>query len=86
MNTLSAFGLVVRLGGKTVVDGFTASFSPGQVTAIVGPNGAGKSTLLACLAGLRKPSAGVAQLGGGFSDRHAAAAAGAFDRLSAADA
>ncbi len=32
--------------------GISATFRPGEITAICGPNGAGKSTLLSCLAGL----------------------------------
>lgn len=60
---LSAHGLAVRLGGRPVLAGVSATLHPGQVTAVVGPNGAGKSTLLACLAGLRTPDAGEARLG-----------------------
>ena len=62
-NDLMVESLGVALGGKTVLDAIDVRFAPGQVTAIVGPNGAGKSTLLACLAGLRKPDAGVVRLG-----------------------
>ncbi|WP_269713581.1 ABC transporter ATP-binding protein [Caulobacter sp. NIBR2454] len=54
----------VRLGDKRVLEGVSADLRPGEVTAIVGPNGAGKSTLLACLAGLRRPDAGIARLNG----------------------
>ena len=42
----------------------SATFQPGQITAICGPNGAGKSTLLTCLAGLLEPDHGVAELNG----------------------
>ncbi len=42
----------------------TATFRPGEVTAICGPNGAGKSTLLSCLAGLLQPNAGEVLLDG----------------------
>ncbi len=62
--TLSAENLTVALGGRPVLQGVSAQFRPGEVTAVVGPNGAGKSTLLACLAGLRKPDAGSVILGG----------------------
>jgi len=64
MSGLSAHGLVVRLGGRNVLDGLDAAFVPGQVTAILGPNGAGKSTFLACLAGLRTPRSGAVRLDG----------------------
>lgn len=63
MSALIAQEVRVRLGGKPVVDGVTATFEPGTVTAILGPNGAGKSTLLACLAGLRRPQGGSVGLG-----------------------
>lgn len=58
MSRLSAHDVRVRLGARDVVDGVSAEFQAGTVTAILGPNGAGKSTLLACLAGLRKPQGG----------------------------
>ena len=59
----------VRLGTKLVLQGISATFKRGQVTAIIGPNGAGKSTLLSCMAGLRTPDHGDIQLG----DTHLAA-------------
>ena len=46
------------------LDGASAAFTSGQVTAICGPNGAGKSSLLACLAGILAPATGQMQLGG----------------------
>jgi len=62
MSRLQAQDVHVRLGGKPVVDGVTAAFEAGTVTAILGPNGAGKSTFLACLAGLRRPQSGRVDL------------------------
>lgn len=64
MNGLAADGVTVTLGGRAVLDGVSARFVAGRVTALLGPNGAGKSTLLACLAGLRRPAAGRAALDG----------------------
>ncbi|EJL38220.1 ABC-type cobalamin/Fe3+-siderophore transport system, ATPase component, partial [Caulobacter sp. AP07] len=61
---LVADDLTVAFGGRVVLDGISARFRPGEVTAVVGPNGAGKSTFLACLAGLRRPGAGRVTLGG----------------------
>ena len=56
-------GLVVRLGGRTILDGLTASFS-GRAIGLLGPNGAGKSTLINTLLGFHAPSAGTARLFG----------------------
>ena len=64
MSLLSCFELKVDIGAKPILASVSLSIAPGQVTAIVGPNGAGKSTLLSCLAGLRAPTSGQAQLGG----------------------
>jgi iron complex transport system ATP-binding protein len=61
---LDVKGLVVRLGGRAILDGVDLAFAPGAVTAVLGPNGAGKSTLLSCLAGLRRPRWGEARLDG----------------------
>jgi iron complex transport system ATP-binding protein len=62
--SLSVENLRLVLGSATILDGVSASFAPGRVTAVLGPNGAGKSSLLACLAGLRAPTAGTVRLDG----------------------
>lgn len=61
---LQADQLEVRLGDRAVIRGFSASFAPGTVTAVLGPNGCGKSTLLRTLAGLIRPSSGRVMIGG----------------------
>ncbi|MFI5445432.1 heme ABC transporter ATP-binding protein [Polaromonas sp. UC242_47] len=61
---LEAVDVVVALPGKTLLQGVSAQFSAGQVTAILGPNGAGKSTLMAVLSGQRQPSSGEVCLAG----------------------
>jgi iron complex transport system ATP-binding protein len=66
---LTAKAIQVTLGGNPILNGVSASFAPGTVTAIVGPNGAGKTTLMACLAGLRAPDAGEVRLGDDPLDR-----------------
>jgi iron complex transport system ATP-binding protein len=62
--SLSLHGLLVRLGGRDLLQSLDAAFSPGEVACVLGANGAGKSTLLACLAGLRTPTAGETRLDG----------------------
>ncbi len=61
---LAVDSLCVRLGGRDVLRGLSATLRPGTITAICGPNGAGKSTQLAALAGLAKPSSGAVLLDG----------------------
>ncbi|WP_165070487.1 ABC transporter ATP-binding protein, partial [Marisediminicola senii] len=55
---MSARGISVELGGRTVVDAVDADILAGSVTAIVGPNGAGKSSLIRAIAGIERPAAG----------------------------
>lgn len=62
--TLVAESLTLKLGGAQILNGVSAAFTPGQVSAIVGPNGAGKSTLLGCLAALTVPGGGTVLLDG----------------------
>ena len=58
MTLLRCQNLTVRLGRKTVVDGFTDDFAAGTLAVLSGPNGAGKTTLLRTLARALVPSAG----------------------------
>lgn len=51
VDTLTLDSVRVERGGRTVVDGVTASLGAGQVVALCGSNGAGKSSLLAAIAG-----------------------------------
>lgn len=50
--------------GTRALDGVCATVRAGSALALSGPSGAGKSTLLAVLAGLQRPDAGTARLGG----------------------
>jgi iron complex transport system ATP-binding protein len=64
MTTLQASGIVVRRGGRAVIDSVALTAASGDFIAVVGPNGAGKSTLLSVLAGLLVPDAGAVRLDG----------------------
>ena len=59
---LSAKNLVVRVGGKTILDDCSLELKPGELVGVIGPNGAGKSTLVAALAGVRRLSGGAVLL------------------------
>ncbi|WP_205699406.1 ABC transporter ATP-binding protein [Conexibacter sp. SYSU D00693] len=61
---LEARGLVLRRGGRLVLDGASLSVAAGHVTALVAPSGAGKSTLLRCCTGLLVPDAGEVVVAG----------------------
>jgi branched-chain amino acid transport system ATP-binding protein len=61
---LSTHGLTVRFGGHVAVNGVTAEFHPGTLTAIVGPNGAGKTTYFNLISGQLPASAGTVRLFG----------------------
>ncbi len=60
---LELAGLIVRLGGRTVLDGLSAALR-GRAIGLLGPNGAGKTTLLHTLLGFHPPAAGTARVFG----------------------
>ncbi|GAA1515712.1 ABC transporter ATP-binding protein [Sphaerisporangium rubeum] len=51
-------------GTVRALDGVSASFHAGTMTAIMGPSGSGKSTLLHCAAGLDRPTGGQVVIDG----------------------
>ncbi|MFI7011014.1 ATP-binding cassette domain-containing protein [Streptomyces sp. NPDC050145] len=69
---LACAGVVVRFGGRVVLDGVGVRVEAGRVAAVVGDNGAGKSTLFHCLAGTLRPDAGQVWFGGRDVTRTAA--------------
>jgi ABC-2 type transport system ATP-binding protein len=54
-------GLQVKLGGRPILKGLTASLK-GRCIGLLGPNGAGKTTLLHTLLGFYPPSGGTARV------------------------
>jgi ABC-type sugar transport system ATPase subunit len=67
---LELFELRKQFDTVLALDGVSASFSGGQMVALVGPNGAGKSTLVKCLAGIVKADKGSVTLDGrGYKPR-----------------
>jgi heme exporter protein A len=61
---LETKGLTRTFGTRRAVDGVGLELNAGECLALFGPNGAGKTTLLRLLAGLLKPTAGVAHVHG----------------------
>jgi branched-chain amino acid transport system ATP-binding protein len=55
---LETRGLTIRFGGHVAVDGVSAAFHAGTLTAIVGPNGAGKTTYFNLISGQLPATAG----------------------------
>jgi ABC-2 type transport system ATP-binding protein len=55
--------LVVRLGGRTILNGLTGELR-GHAIGLLGPNGAGKSTLINTLLGFHAPASGSARVFG----------------------
>jgi ABC-2 type transport system ATP-binding protein len=56
--------LVKKFGDLTAVDNLTLTIPRGEFFAMLGPNAAGKTTTLKILAGLMKPTSGIARVGG----------------------
>ncbi len=64
-------------GSLEALRGVSLAIEPGEIVAMLGPNGAGKTTSINLMLGLRRPTAGRAQLFGlDPSDRRARSACG----------
>ncbi len=55
--------VVKRYHDKTILDGISARFGRGQITAMIGPSGGGKSTLLRSINGLNSIDGGEIRVG-----------------------
>jgi len=66
-----ALDVTRRYGDTLALDRVNLDIPAGQLVGLLGPNGAGKSTLLSLLTGIRKPTSGRVELGGGDPRRPA---------------
>jgi ABC transport system ATP-binding/permease protein len=57
-------GISKSFSGKKIIRNISATFTPGNLTAILGPSGCGKSTLLKCISTIYKPNSGNILLNG----------------------
>lgn len=57
--SLELENVCVRYGSTSILQGITASLSPGQIVGLIGPNGTGKSTLIKAIAGVQPCSGQV---------------------------
>jgi ATPase subunit of ABC transporter with duplicated ATPase domains len=63
---LQVQGLVVEVGGRTLLDGASFTIMPRDKVGLVGRNGAGKTTLFRVLGGALEPAGGKVLRKGGF--------------------
>ncbi|MCC5815652.1 MAG: ATP-binding cassette domain-containing protein, partial [Leptospira sp.] len=56
---ISATGITMNYGKKTLFDGVSIQFKPGCRYGLIGANGSGKSTFMKILAGIEQPSSGA---------------------------
>ncbi len=60
----ATYGLLMRYGSETALDGIGLRVPDGAVYVLIGPNGAGKSTAMKVLLNLERPDAGHAEVFG----------------------
>jgi ATP-binding cassette subfamily F protein 3 len=59
---LNLNGITVRLGGRTILDGASATLPPKSRVGLIGRNGAGKSTLMKVMIGQLEPDGGSLEM------------------------
>jgi ABC-2 type transport system ATP-binding protein len=72
-----------RFGARDALRCVELTVAAGEVVGLIGPNGGGKSTLILVMAGLVRPSAGSARIGGRPAHVVAASASGEIGLITA---
>ena len=62
--------VTVAIGGRVLIEDFTAALKRGQILGLLGPNGSGKSTLIRTLLGEHDIAGGELKLGGSIRAAH----------------
>ncbi len=62
MSAISISQLVVRRGGRTVLDGVSLEIAAARITGLLGPSGCGKSTLMRSIVGVQRVAAGTVRV------------------------
>ncbi len=66
---IEAEKLTKRFRKVQAVDGLDLDIAPGEIYGLIGPDGAGKTTTIRMLAGVMKPTSGVARVSGTDASR-----------------
>lgn len=56
---ISAENLILRRGGRMILENVDIAISPNEIVTLIGPNGAGKTSLVRLLLGLMAPDGGA---------------------------
>lgn len=64
MHALELIDVGKQFNGRSAIDAFSLTQSPGSAVCLFGPSGAGKTTLLRLIAGLERPDSGAIVIGG----------------------
>ena len=68
-SSITAMGISISFGGRTVLNGIDLDIQSGEIVGLLGPSGAGKTTLIKILTGQLEQDSGTAVINGTDSRR-----------------